>query len=326
MSERDEWLAWRRAGVGASDVPALVGRSKWSTPYSVWLDKVHGIGAEETEPMRWGHLLEAVIAREAEQRLGLYVLGEQTWCTHREHAHHRATIDGFLGESPSSGIDDAVALLEIKVTEQREWDELPDAYYLQCQWQMHVTGVQRAIVAALHAGTRLAFYEVELDRDDLAVLVKAADAFWRDYVLPPVAPDVTADDLPAVRAFHAAAMPGLQLVADDTLAGLVEQLRAATASRKAAERYEDELKARLIARIADAELVVDAAGTTLARYPRTKALDVARLSRLHGEEVAACTRAEVDTTALRKLLGRKTAALYEIPGDSRRLTIPDRKD
>lgn len=34
MTTRAEWLSKRRTGIGGSDIAAIMGLSKWATPYS----------------------------------------------------------------------------------------------------------------------------------------------------------------------------------------------------------------------------------------------------------------------------------------------------
>lgn len=38
MSHED-WLQWRKRGIGGSDVAAIAGLSKYKSPVGVWLDK-----------------------------------------------------------------------------------------------------------------------------------------------------------------------------------------------------------------------------------------------------------------------------------------------
>jgi putative phage-type endonuclease len=70
---RDEWLAARRTGIGGSDIAAILGLSPWRTPLDVYRDKVDGAEQPETEAMRWGRLLEDVIAREYAVRAGVRI-------------------------------------------------------------------------------------------------------------------------------------------------------------------------------------------------------------------------------------------------------------
>ena len=64
--------AWRRKGVGASEIAAVCGFSKWGGPHSVWRDKTgRGEPIEESEAMSLGHELEELIVRRALAKLGL---------------------------------------------------------------------------------------------------------------------------------------------------------------------------------------------------------------------------------------------------------------
>ena len=60
----DEWLAFRRGSIGGSDAGAVIGLSKWETPYSVWADKLGMTAAkEDNEAMRIGRDLEDYVAK-----------------------------------------------------------------------------------------------------------------------------------------------------------------------------------------------------------------------------------------------------------------------
>jgi len=43
---RQEWLQERRKGIGGSDAAAVLGLSKWKTPYALWLKKT-GQGTDD---------------------------------------------------------------------------------------------------------------------------------------------------------------------------------------------------------------------------------------------------------------------------------------
>ena len=51
---REAWLDRRRAGIGGSDVAALLGLSRWKTPLDVFLDKTgRSEPIPDNEPMLW---------------------------------------------------------------------------------------------------------------------------------------------------------------------------------------------------------------------------------------------------------------------------------
>ena len=62
----EEWLNWRKKGLGGSDIAAILGISKWSSAIDIWLQKTNQKFDEtiENEAMTWGKILEASIYRQ----------------------------------------------------------------------------------------------------------------------------------------------------------------------------------------------------------------------------------------------------------------------
>ena len=60
MNNRTEWLKERQQGIGGSEVAAVLGLSKWSTPFDVWLEKTSPIeNAPPNLAMQLGTFLES---------------------------------------------------------------------------------------------------------------------------------------------------------------------------------------------------------------------------------------------------------------------------
>lgn len=71
---RNQWLHWRRKGIGGSDASAIAGINPWKSPMAVWLDKTGQIEPEEAgEAAYWGNVLENVVADEFKERTGFYL-------------------------------------------------------------------------------------------------------------------------------------------------------------------------------------------------------------------------------------------------------------
>lgn len=197
---RADFLAWRKFGIGASDVAALFGMSPWASPYSVWADKLGLSADEDSEILEYGRRAEPMLKGYFEDRTGLYVVGEQDRRVHPEHEHHRATLDGLAAESPDG---DPLGVVEFKTTSIRPWDgPVPDQYAIQVQWQMHVAGHHHAWVGCLH-NRQFRVYEVERDQRVIDLAVERVDAFWHDHVLTEKAPPADASEATA-RAIAAA--------------------------------------------------------------------------------------------------------------------------
>jgi len=232
--ERSEWLDWRRGGIGASDVAALCGMSPWASPMSVWADKRGLSTDEDSDVMEFGRRAEPMLTGYFQDRTGFGVRGQQDRCAHPDNPHHLCTLDGWVFESPAA-VGEPLGIVEYKTTGRGAWDEIPDNYAVQVQWQLHVTGQQHAWMGVLHDRT-FRTYPVERDERSIAVLVDVVDRFWTDHVLtgnPPPA-DAHRATSKALADAYPEPTPGVAADLDDVLwaLDLREQAKAAISDAK----------------------------------------------------------------------------------------------
>lgn len=249
-----QWHEWRRQGIGGSDIAAILGISPYRGPWSVWAEKVGLVTPDDdpTDAMRFGKYAEKMIVPWFTDETGLYVVGEQTWCEHRDKRWMHATVDGFVVESPTSSASDALGPIQIKTDSFARWPEgeIPPHVYAQVQWEIAVTDSERAWLAVLR-GHSLQIVEVERDYGYIAEITAEAERFWLEHVVAGGPPVPTADDLDTIRDAWPEAMP--EAVAE-LPAEAVDRWLATNAVRKAAEKQEDEAKAQVLALLEDHEL------------------------------------------------------------------------
>lgn len=69
---REEWLNYRRRGIGGSDVAAILGVSPFRTARDIYYDKIGVVAVEPDEsnwvPLEMGNLLEDLVARIFQKR------------------------------------------------------------------------------------------------------------------------------------------------------------------------------------------------------------------------------------------------------------------
>lgn len=204
---RAEWLTQRRAGLGGSDIAALLGISPWRSPLDLYLDKT-GAGADDradSEPMYWGRRLEDLVAHEWQERTGRKVQRVTAMMRHPDkpwmlaNIDRAVVVDGSRARIDGAGcLRGAAGILECKTASAyaaADWrgpdgsDVLPVYYAAQCMWYLAVTGLHVCEVAVLIGGQQYAMRRVERDDDTIRGLIDRADEFWRGHVLAGVPPE-----------------------------------------------------------------------------------------------------------------------------------------
>lgn len=199
----DEWLQARTAGIGGSEIAALLGVSPYATAFDVYRAKVDDTGTARfmmgdaapgpkirpelltDEPiLEWGHRLEEAVALKAADELGMVArTGGGVW-RHLDHPVAIVTPDRVATKRRSWK---PVALIECKTSAERdEWADgkAPLHYQVQAQWQMGITGMQTCYLACLVLGHERDFHlvEVHFDVGWFAEMVEVAERFWAEHV------------------------------------------------------------------------------------------------------------------------------------------------
>ncbi len=192
----EDWLQYRRLGIGGSDIAAICGLSKWRTPMHVYLEKL-GEAPEEvkSEAAEWGTRLEPLIAEKfAQEHPDWAILEKKVMYCHPEHEWALANMDRLI-ICPKRGR----GILEIKTANEylkQEWDNgnIPDYYYVQLQWYMYIMNLDFGYFATLIGGNKYREFEVYRDEELIAQIVRLAEDFWHHYVLMRHCPPVDGSD------------------------------------------------------------------------------------------------------------------------------------
>ena len=245
--------ARRKQGIGASEVGAILGLSKYKTALDVYMDKL-GLTepSEDSEAAEWGHRLEPVIAQKYQAQYPGVLLEECDTRAHPDHPWALATPDRLAYDAVEEW------LVEIKTREDRTagefgepgTDQVPHDVLVQCQWQIFVTGKRRCDVALLVNGRRFSVYTIPADRDLQTSLRDQVQDFWLNHVLAQVPPDVTAQDNPTLaRLFPKHTGETLEGTAEDF--AVLQQIASLKAQVKALEKNLDQNEAGLKLRIGE---------------------------------------------------------------------------
>lgn len=248
-----EWLRLRGKGIGGSDIAAIAGLSPWRSPLAVYVEKTGEVRPEEeTEAMRWGTILEAVIADEFKRRHPEYMVRRvNAILQHPEVPYFLANIDREVRQKGAEPM-----VLEIKTTsawQAGRWrDDVPDHVMCQVQWYLGITGWRKGIVAVLIGGRD--YREIEVERDDeiIGYLHEIGRRFWEEHVVPRIPPAAEASDSETLEQIHPESN-GETIELPPTALDLIERYDQAYERFKEAKDELDAVKAQLQALLGDNE-------------------------------------------------------------------------
>jgi putative phage-type endonuclease len=291
----NDWYDWRQGGIGGSDIAALLGLSKWSSPTRLYHEKIGDLEASESTPrQRVGKRMESVLAAEFHDMTGLYVVNEQEMCEDVfPNQHRRCTIDGRVVESLASNpAIDALGVVEFKTAYERGWpDGVPHHYQAQVVWQMGVTNSAHAWVVVMFSTFRVEVFPVAWDNDaasDWKFMCEVADRFWHDNVLARVPPEVDGSDATAdtLAEMMVPLKDRWEAPTGHPLVAAVEEWRAAKRMEKAVEAdvkaAANRVKDQLV-RLDTDNVIVDGKPLVSWREQTRRGIDSGRLRAEHPE-------------------------------------------
>lgn len=223
-AEREAWVADRMAGLGGSEVAAVVGEHAQKSALDVWAEKTTGATTfQDNVRTRVGRQLEPVLlswygtgAPLWERPGGPLVIAKPPTTYHRDRPWQRGSADGlaYYPEQVVSlgpGVDLITSplrvdhLVEIKTHgwfASRTYNtlddgipvEVPNDKRIQCAWYMALYEIDRCHLVALIDTHIQRTYVIHRDREVEAYLLEEAERFWRVHVIggEPPTPDGSA--------------------------------------------------------------------------------------------------------------------------------------
>lgn len=271
-------LKKRKKGLGGSDIAAIFNFSEWMTPYGLFEDKTTEEIKEQdiNEAAYWGNLHEPIILNEYNQKTGRRAKKPKDMIWSKEYPFLFANLDG---------ITDCGRVVEIKTSRfSDEWgeegsDNVPQAYILQVQHYMLVTGAQFADIAVLIGGSDFRLYEVCADKELQSIIIDKAKQFWQ-MVLDKTPPEFTSvDDVQHKYKDQS----DNTFFADDDLLDAVIRLKKIKEQAKILEKEEENIKIKIMSAMQNSSKLVynDQCLATWSKPKSSKRFDAAEFKMHH---------------------------------------------
>ena len=297
---RENWLQFRKQGIGSSDAAAACGIHPYLSMLELWMiktgrmssdiDASNNNGIEGYSPLYWGNTLEPMVAKYYQEHTGNKVRRVNAILQHPDpdKAFMLANLDYAITGS------DEVQILECKTAGEhgaKLWKHgVPLYVTCQVQHQLAVTGKQAAHICVLLCGHEAKIYKVERDERLIESIMEHERLFWQ-YVetdTPPT-PDHSESAARALKQLYPTPMPSSQvdLRDDDCANKLFEQLLSYRDYMQELEQRHDQVKHQLQTLIADNEVAVFSMGAiSWKRSKDSVGLDSKAVIKAHPELLA----------------------------------------
>ena len=252
---REQWLEYRRSGIGGSDASTIVGLNPYSSPYYLFCDKMGAFPEkEDNEAMRQGRDLEQYVANRWMERTGKRVK--------RNNTMWRSTVWPWMLADIDREVVGENAGLECKTTSvYNKHDfaggEIPLTYYVQCQHYMAVMGFDRMYLAVLVLNRGFYDFVIERDEEEISSLSAAEGEFW-DRLQREEPPELDGSDatMTALKQLYPEEDSGLELTLPSDTASELKQFQHIQEAITDLQSERDAIKARTMARMGEAALAV----------------------------------------------------------------------
>jgi putative phage-type endonuclease len=264
---KKEWLRKRKNYLGGTDLAAICGLSPYRTALDVYLDKTSDDIAENTNSaMRWGTLLEDVIAKEYAQDTGYDVIIEPNTIYHPSIK--------FLGANIDRWANNKTHILECKTasfTKAKEWgdsgtDQIPESYLIQVAYYAAICNVSKVDIAVLIGGQDFRIYTYVKNNNLEDKLIKIACNFWYNHVEKKIAPKCinTKDTFNLFPQSN-----NKEITAKEGILAKLEELKKARLSEEEIQKTIEKLKVEIQEFMQDYDVLIDNNGNVIATWKNT---------------------------------------------------------
>jgi len=175
----DEWLAWRRSGVTATDAVILLGKSPYKTIWRLWAEKV-GFAREADlsgNPLvRDGVRYEDDVRRTYEDKFNDIIL--PVCIQSDENPLWIASLDGLNVNNEPVELKYPSDTTMKDVVENGEQSKAYELYFYQVQHQILVSGADKGWLVFYRKDYTPQFFEIERNPTIMDGLEIAIDDFW----------------------------------------------------------------------------------------------------------------------------------------------------
>lgn len=204
VENREQWLTWRKKGIGGSESAAARGHGKFQSMLELYWDKInpdYEIEMDNWETLLYGQIMEPYARRMFSFLTGYRVMEDHYMYQHPIYPFMLANVDGeVILPNGEKAILECKAINPSSVKKQfgtKEQPIIPYQYEAQMRHYMCVKNVDVAFLIAIYGNTRndVVIRKIIRDSSYEEVMIKEEQRFW-NYVESKTEPPFFEDQNP----------------------------------------------------------------------------------------------------------------------------------
>jgi len=171
----NEWLKWRRKGIGASDAASIMGENPWKSEKYLMREKIEGTVTRPNDRMLRGQMLEPEARKIFIKKCEMNFM--PVCVEHRIHPWLRASLDGL---SPCGRFVVEIKCGESAYKKTEKYRKVPGYYYGQLQHILAVTGLKKIEFWCYLPNRPGIHLRINRDESYIGKMIKEEYRFWKE--------------------------------------------------------------------------------------------------------------------------------------------------
>jgi putative phage-type endonuclease len=256
-ARKEAWLAERRKCLTGTDIAGILGLSKWSSEYTIWLDKKGRLLATDNDAMRAGRLFERPILEAYSEINDIDLIYADSWTLHLVPDFYLlgASLDARWMYNDNRPVDAKNIRFKTSDWGDNGSDVIPDYYLTQLTVQMMATDSPFAELAVCFSGQDFFRYIVERDLETEAALKDRVKQWWDYHIIKDnmPAPDGSDGCTNYIKDRFKRSQKGIIIESTPEIMEAVEAKKASAEMEKEAQKKKQEAENKIKSYMGDAE-------------------------------------------------------------------------
>lgn len=262
MNDRDDFALAIRNSAWWSGDSRMAANGKAVEAILIKQGKHEREDISDLEPVRMGHIMQPLIGRLAQDKLGIELKEADYALSHSKESWLKSHFD-FIATDGETLVEAKNYNAQVRSKFDPESNRVPPADYVQCLHEAVVHNVSKVYLAVLFGGQEFCTFEFRFDDQEKEDFIKTQSKLWAMVVSGEIP---TPESVEQTKLAYPSSSPDTVITATQTIEQAVEYLRQAKSQIKTLEQKAEVVELQIRNLMADKAEIRGVDGTTLVTW------------------------------------------------------------